>query len=382
MSFLTAHDPGAQLSIGEVLERHGSASADRKRATRKQVSRQAPRWKLSSILEVTLVSPVFLPRAEMGFMYRALLFAALVVMGNTLVSFADGPDTGARPPDFGLWEVPPAPAVGEAASGWIFLSHPHARFWTPLYHLPGGVGERPAVCLWIEPKGSTDADVYRAFDSAPRLFLSIQEDSRTYFVSIASGDILPVNGRLVKFERAKFPADYPQASIPKNVMQAGLQWTDVTAAVPVEVQPGSGWPLVLATSDPDKRSGQHRFDYKLFPDPDLNKVEIHRLPFHVRVAAIMPGSTEGKKPQADIEIISKARWIPSPGDDLPQVQENTVQRMFVHVGQSIWHDQRAYRVLKIVPAQDIPGEGNLIGWIEIESQARLVARPRSVARPN
>ena len=138
-------------------------------------------------------------------MCRAVLIAALLVMGNPLASFADGPDSGARPPDFGLWEVPPAPAAGEAASGWIFLSHPHARFWTPFYHLSGEVGDRPAVCLWIEPKGNTAADVNRAFDSAPRLFLSVKEHSRTHFVSIASGDILPVNGRLVKFERAKFP---------------------------------------------------------------------------------------------------------------------------------------------------------------------------------
>ncbi len=285
-------------------------------------------------------------------MYRKLLIGAMFVVAVPMLSLADGPDSGAIPPDYGPYSRPPAPLAGEAASGWIFLSHPD-HFKTPLYHLHGEGKDGPAVTILVSRKGSLSA--LRTFDLAPRLMLNIVGSAADEYVSVASGDIVPVSGRLVKFERAKFPADYPKASIPKNVTDRGLRWTDVTDSVPAEVRPGKGWPLVLGTADSEKPSGYYRFHYKLFPDLNLRTPEIHKRPFYVRVAGITAKATEDGKSHAEIEIIEKT-----------QLQRKTVGRMSVQVGQFIQHDKRAHRVLKIVPPQKIKGIGNLIGWVEVE----------------
>ena len=287
-------------------------------------------------------------------MYRKLFIGVVFVVGVPMLSLADGPDSGEIRPDYGPFSPPPPPPDGKPARGWIFLTHPD-HFRTPLYYLRGGGRDDPTVSILVSLKGSS-RDVRRTFDLAPRLNLSINDSSLDHFVvSIASGDILPIAGRLVKFERAEFPADYPQASIPKHVMDRGLQWTDVTDSVPKQFRPGKGWPLVLATSDPEKRSGQHRINYKLFPDPNLSRPEFHKRPFYARVADITASAKEDEKSQAEIEIIAKT-----------PLREETLRTLSVHVGQSIEHDERAHRVLKIVRPQKIEGIGNLIGWIEVE----------------
>ena len=285
-------------------------------------------------------------------MYRNLLISAMFVVGVPILSLAYEPDSGEIPPDYGPFSPPPAPPAGEPASGWIFLSHPD-HFRTPLYYLRDGIRDGPTVSIIMASlKGMS---LKRAFDLAPRLNLSIKDAPLDQFVSIASGDIVPIAGRLVRFERAEFPADYPQASIPKHVIDRGLRWTDVTDSVPAELRPDRGWPLLLATSDPEKRSGQHQFSYKLFPDPDLRKAEVNKRPFYVRVAEIMVIAEEAEKSEAEIEIIA---WTP--------LRQQAVRKLSVRVGQSIKHAKRSHRVLKIVPPGNIAGIGKLIGWVEVE----------------
>ena len=226
------------------------------------------------------------------------------------------------------------------------------HYKTPLYHLRGEDKHGPTVTILIWPK---DVGARRAFDLAPRVTLSIQGMPPDQFVSVASGDIVPVSGRLLKFERTEFPADYPRKSIPQNVMDCGLRWTDVTDSVPPEVRPGKGWPLVAATSDPDKQSGQHSNPYLLFPDPKIPEKLNQR--FFLRVADITANSAGDEKPRAEIEVIEK--W---------PLQQKAVGRMCVHQGELIRHDNGARRVLKIVPTQKIAGVGNLIGWVEVEAK--------------
>ncbi len=285
-------------------------------------------------------------------MFRKLFIGAMFVLGVPLLSLADDPESGELPPDYGPYSRPPAPAAGEASSGWIFFSHPD-HFKTSLYHLHGEGKDGPAVTILVSPKGSLSA--VRTFDLAPRLLLCIVASTSDEYVSVASGDIVPVSGRLVKFERAEFPADYPKASIPKNVMDRGLRWTDVTDSVPAEVRPGKGWPLVLGNAESEKPSNYFRFHYNLFPDPNLRTPETHQRPFLVRVVEITAKAEEDEIAHAEIEIIEKT-----------YNQRKTVGRVSVQVGQFIQHDTRAHRVLKIVPPQQIKGIGNLIGWVEVE----------------
>ena len=61
-------------------------------------------------------------------MYRILFVGAVLVVAVPMLSLADGPDSGAEPPDFGVRVPPPPPAADETASGWIFLSYPQARY--------------------------------------------------------------------------------------------------------------------------------------------------------------------------------------------------------------------------------------------------------------
>ncbi len=290
-------------------------------------------------------------------MYRKLLIAAMLVAAVPMLALADGPDSGEIRPDYGPLSAPPPPPEGKPASGWIFLTHPD-HFQTPLYYLGDRRNDDPTACILVAPKLSV-RDVHQAavqaFDLAPRLNLAIKDSPWHQFVAVASGDIVPIAGRLVKFERGEFPPDYPQASTPKNVIDRGLRWTDVTDSVPAEVRPGQGSPLVLATSDPEKQSGDYR-SYELFPDPDHRKAAINKTPFHVRVAAIAAKPGNGEKPRADIEIIARMSLL----------EPTTVRKLSVQVGERIEHEGRAHRVLKIVPPQKIKGIGNLIGWVEVE----------------
>jgi hypothetical protein len=292
-------------------------------------------------------------------MYRKVFIGAVLVVALPMLSLADEPASGELPPDYGPpISPPPPPPEGKPASGWIFLSHPH-HYRTPLYYLGDRRSDDPTVSILVTLKGNVrnvHQAAVRAFERTPRVDLSIKDSPLGQFIAIASGDIVPIAGRLVKFERGEFPADYPQASIPKNVMDRGLLWTDVTDSVPAEVRPGKGWPLVLATSNPEKQSGQHRFDYKLFPDPNSNKGEFNKRPFYVKVMDITSQAKNGAKSQAEIELIAR----------ISPLQRKTVRTFSVQIGESIEHDGRAHRVLQIVPRQKIEGIGNLIGWIEVE----------------
>ena len=117
-------------------------------------------------------------------MYRKLLLGVLLVVGVPLLSLADGPDSGAIPPDYGPFQAPSPPPAGKPASGWIFLSHPH-HFRTPLYYLRDGRRDAPRVSILVSPKGNirnvTQAAI-QAFDLAPRLNLSIKDSSSGQFV--------------------------------------------------------------------------------------------------------------------------------------------------------------------------------------------------------
>jgi hypothetical protein len=290
-------------------------------------------------------------------MYCRRLIIGMFVMGVPMLSLAEGPPTGALPPDYGVYSRPPAPPAGEAASGWIFMSHPH-HYQTPLYHLHGLDKDGPKIAILVA--GMTSPNERGVFDRAPRVTLSIQGPPLEQFVSVASGDIVPVSGRLLKFERTEFPADYPKESIPQNVMDRGLRWTDVTDSVPPELRPGEGWPLVVATSDPEKQSGQHSNPYLLFPRIQ----ESRNQRFYVRVADITAKSTGEKKPRAEFEIIQKS-----------PLQQKTVGRMSVQLGELVQHDNRARRVVQIVPTQSIARIGNLIGWVEVEAKVRPVQAP-------
>jgi hypothetical protein len=258
------------------------------------------------------------------------LIIGMFVLGVPMLALAEGPPTGALPPDYGVISRPPAPPAGEAARGWIFMSCPD-HYKTPLYHLVGVDKDGPSVTILIWPNVD---DARRAFDLAPRVTLSIQGTAPDQFVSVASGDIVPVSGRLVKFERTEFPSDYPRESIPKGVMDCGLRWTDVTDSVSPEVRPGEGWPLVMTTSDPEKQSGQHSNPYLLFPDPRIREKLDQQ--FFVRVADITGVSTGNEKPRAEFEIIEKS-----------PLEQKTVGRMSVQQGEFIRYDNGARRVLKI-----------------------------------
>lgn len=285
---------------------------------------------------------------------RSLIIGVLV-MGFPMLSFAEGPPTGALPPDYGVYSRPPAPPAEEAASGWIFMSHPH-HYKTPLYHLHGEDKDGPAVSLLVARM--TSPNERGVFDRALRVTLSFQGPALAQSVSVASGDVVPVSGRLLKFERTEFPADYPKQSIPQNVMDRGLRWTDVTDLVPPEIRPGDGLPLVVGTSDPEKQSGQHpHAPYLLFPDPRISEKLNQR--FYVRVADITAKPTGDEKPRVEIEFIEQS-----------PLEQKTVRRMSVQLGEFIQHDNHARRVLKIVPTQRIAGIGNLIGWVEVEAKAQ------------
>jgi hypothetical protein len=287
--------------------------------------------------------------------HKRLIGAVLVV---AVFMLADKWGSGEMPPDYGPFSAPPPPPEDKPASGWIFLSHPH-HFRTPLYYLGDQRNDDPTVSILVSLKGNVrnlHQAAVQAFELAPRLNLSIKDPPLDQFVAVASGDIVPIASRLVKIERREFPADYPQASIPKNGMDRGLQWTDVTDSAPAEVRPGKGWSLLLATPNPETQSGQHRIDYKLFTDPGRSKGEINKRPFYVKVVDIMAQAKEGEKSRADIEIIAR----------ISPLERKTVRKLSVQVGEPIEHDGRAHRVLKIVPPQMIEGIGNLIGWVEVE----------------
>jgi hypothetical protein len=115
--------------------------------------------------------------------------------------------------------------------------------------------------------------------------------------------------------------------------------------------------LVVATSEPEKQSGQHSNPYLLFPDPKI--AETLNLRFFVRVADITAGSPGEDKPRAEFEIIEKS-----------PLEQKTVGRMSVQQGELIRHDYGARRLLKIVPTQKIAGVGNLIGWVEVEAKVQ------------
>lgn len=295
-------------------------------------------------------------------MHRKLLIGVTLVVVFPMFALADGPPSGAIRPDYGPFSAPPPPPEGKPASGWIFLSHPD-HFQTPLYYLGNRQSHGPTVSIVLSLKGNVrnvHQAAVQAFELAPRLNLSITDSPSNQFVAVASNDIVPIAGRLVRFKRGEFPANYPQASIPKNVMDRGLLWTDVTDSVPAEVRPGKGWPLVLTTANPEKQSGQHRIDYNLFPDPDPNKVEIQKRPCYVRVLNVTAPAEAGAKvdgkARADMEIIAR----------ISPLEQKTVRRVSVQAGESIEHNGRAHRVLRIVPPQKVEGVGNLIGWVEVE----------------
>lgn len=103
--------------------------------------------------------------------------------------------------------------------------------------------------------------------------------------------------------------------------------------------------------------------YELFPDPDVNKPQMQRQSHRVIVRRIWLDS-EGH-PRADIEIRSDRKLILSPREGLPTAQRYTTHYMSVRAGQSIWHDQRAFPALSVVPSQRIEGAGNLTGWVEV-----------------